>query len=94
MVKFGASQVAQWQAQVPANAGDKGSIPGSGRSPGEGNGKPTPVFLPGDPHGQKNLVGYSPAGLKESDTIEQEASRSPDISAHQFSSGALANPTK
>ena len=32
----------------PANARDKGeagSIPGSGRSPGEGNGKPTPVFL-------------------------------------------------
>ena len=28
------------------NAGDPGSIPGSGKSPGEGNGKPTPVFLP------------------------------------------------
>ena len=25
---------------LPANAGDKGSIPGSGRSPGEGNGNP------------------------------------------------------
>ena len=24
----------------PANAGDMGPIPGSGRSPGEGNGKP------------------------------------------------------
>ena len=24
---------------MPANAGDRGSIPGSGRSPGEGNGK-------------------------------------------------------
>ena len=24
----------------PANAGDTGSIPGSGRSPGEGNGNP------------------------------------------------------
>ena len=31
---------------LPANAGDAVSIPGSGRSPGEGNGKPTPVFLP------------------------------------------------
>ena len=33
---------------LPANAGDAGhvgSIPGSERSPGEGNGKPTPVFL-------------------------------------------------
>ena len=25
---------------LPANAGDAGSIPGSGRSPGEGNGSP------------------------------------------------------
>ena len=25
---------------LPANAGDVGSIPGSGRSPGEGNGNP------------------------------------------------------
>ena len=26
------------------NAGDQGSIPGSGRSPGEGNGNPLPYF--------------------------------------------------
>ena len=31
---------------------------------------PTPVFLPGEFHGQKNLVGYSPWGHTESDTIE------------------------
>ena len=49
------------------NAGDMGSIPRSGRSPGEGNGKPTPVFLPGEFHGQRTLVGYSPRGHKESD---------------------------
>ena len=30
------------------NAGDWGSIPGSGRSPGERQGNPTPVFLPGE----------------------------------------------
>ena len=24
----------------------------------------TPVFLPGEPHGQRSLVGYSPWGLK------------------------------
>ena len=30
------------------NAGDPGSIPGSGGSPGERNGLPTPVFLPGE----------------------------------------------
>ena len=45
----------------PANAGDirnTGSISGSGRSPGGGHGNP--VFLPGESHGQRNLVGYSP----------------------------------
>ena len=34
------------------NAGDQGSIPGLGRSPGEGNRPPTPVFWPGEFHGQ------------------------------------------
>ena len=47
----------------PANAGDAGdagSIPGSGRVPGEGKWQPTPVFLPEKSHGERNLVGYSP----------------------------------
>ena len=33
------------------NAEDLGSISGLGRSPGEGNGNPTPIFLPGEFHG-------------------------------------------
>ena len=33
--------------------------------------QPTPVFLPGKCHGWRTLVGYSPWGLKESDTTEQ-----------------------
>ena len=32
---------------------------------------PTPVFLPGKSHGRRSLVGYSPWGLKESDTTER-----------------------
>ena len=32
--------------------------------------QPTPVFLPGESHGQRNLVGYSPRGQKESDMTE------------------------
>ena len=32
---------------------------------------PTPVFLPGEFHGQRSLAGYSPWGLKESDMTEQ-----------------------
>ena len=31
--------------------------------------QPTPVFLPGESHGQMSLVGYSPLGRKESDTF-------------------------
>jgi len=38
------------------SAGEWGLIPGSGRFPGE----PTPVFFPGESHGQRSLVGYSP----------------------------------
>ena len=41
-------------------------IPGLGRSPGEGNGLPTPVFWPGEFHGL-----YNPWGRKELDTTEQ-----------------------
>ena len=31
----------------------------------------TPVFLPGESHGQRNLVGYSPRGHKELYMTEQ-----------------------
>ena len=57
----------------PANAGDSGSIPGSGRSPGEGNGGPLQYSCLEDPHGQRSLVGYSPSGHKESDMTEHAA---------------------
>ena len=33
--------------------------------------QPTPVFLPGESHGQRSLVGYSPWGRKESDPTER-----------------------
>ena len=33
--------------------------------------QPTPVFLPGESHGQRSLVGYSPKGHKESDMTEE-----------------------
>ena len=42
------------------NVEDLGSIPGLGRSPGEGNRVPTPVFWPGEFLGQRSLAGYSP----------------------------------
>ena len=33
--------------------------------------QPTPVSLPGESHGQRNLVGYSPWGRKELDATER-----------------------
>ena len=33
--------------------------------------QPTPVFLPGESHGQRSLAGYSPWGCKELDTTER-----------------------
>ena len=53
------------------SAGDWHLIPKMGRSPGEGNWQPTPVFLPGEFPGQRSLVGYSPRGRKESDMTER-----------------------
>ena len=41
-------QMAQWQSP-PANAGDAGSIPEQGRSPGEGNGNPLQCSCLGNP---------------------------------------------
>ena len=51
------------------NAGNLGLIPGSGRSCGEGNGYPFQYSWPGEFHGQRSLVGYSPWDCKESDTL-------------------------
>ena len=43
----------------PVNAGDTrdaGLVPGSGRSPGGGNGNPLHIFLLGEGHGQRSLM--------------------------------------
>ena len=53
------------------NIGDLSSIPGSGRSPAEGNGHPLQHSGLGKSQGQRSLAGYSPWGRKESDTTEQ-----------------------
>ena len=41
------------------------------KMPWRRKGQPTPVFLPGEFHGQRSLAGYSPWGHKEFDTTEQ-----------------------
>ena len=44
--------------------------PWIGKIPWRKKWQPTPPFLPGNFHGQKNLAGYSPQGLKELDMTE------------------------
>ena len=51
------------------SAGDPVSTPEPGRYPGRGHRQPTPVFSPGEFHGQ--VAGYSPQGHKELDTTER-----------------------
>ena len=51
--------------------GDLGSIHELGRFPWRREGLPTPVFLPGESHGQRSLAGYRLCSCKESDTTEQ-----------------------
>ena len=58
-------------------AGDLDSIPGSGRSSGEGHGNPLQHSCLENPHGQRSLAGCSQWGRKESDRIEQ-------LSTHAF----------
>ena len=53
------------------NAGDtrdEGLVPGSGRSPGVGNGNPFPYSCLENPHGQRGLVGYAAHGVAISRT--------------------------
>ena len=41
-----------------------------GKVPWRSKWQPTPVFLPGELHGQSSLMGYSPWDRKDLDTIE------------------------
>jgi len=63
MYVSGASQMALVVKKLPANARDVrdgGSIPGLGRSPGEGHGNPLQYSCLENPHGQRSLGGSSP----------------------------------
>ena len=68
-----ASQVALIVKNLPANVGDErnmGLISVLGRFPWRKKWQPTPVFLAGEFHGQRSLVGCSPWGYTELDTTE------------------------
>ena len=47
------------------NVGDPGSILGSGRSPGGGNGNPLQYTCLEKSHGRRSLVGYNPWGSQK-----------------------------
>ena len=51
------------------SAGDAGSIPGLGRSPGERMATHSSI-LPWKSHGQRSLAGFSPWGCREVDMTE------------------------
>ena len=62
---------------LSANAGDSRDVglipvfdPCVGKIPWRKAWQPTPVFLPGESHGQRSLAGYSPWGHKELDMTE------------------------
>ena len=53
------------------SAGDQGSIPGFGRSPGGKRGNPLQYSCLENPHGQRSLVDYGPWDCKELDRTER-----------------------
>ena len=55
--------------EYACNAGPR-FHPWVGKIPWRREWQPTPVFLPGETHGQRNLAGCSPWGHKELDTTE------------------------
>ena len=68
-----------------------------GRIPWRRKWQPTPVFLPGEAHGQERLAGYSPRGHKESDTAKRLTHRSLlkvcDVPGTRLRSGDVAYKT-
>ena len=58
------------QERICLQCGRPGFDPWVGKIPWRRAWQPTPVFLPGESHGQRSLVGCSPWGCKESDTTQ------------------------
>ena len=64
------SLVAQIVKSLPA-VQETGFDPWVGKIPWRRKWQPTPVFLPGEFHGWRSLVGYSPWDHKESDMTQR-----------------------
>ena len=55
------------------HAGDIGLTPGWGRFPWRRAWQPTPVFLPGESHRQRSLVGYKSMGWQKVKLVVSKA---------------------
>ena len=53
---------------------------------------PSPIFLAGEFHGQRSLIGYSPWGHRESDTIKQQAHKYKYIDNSAYDFRGFASP--
>ena len=68
----------------PGDLRDVGSITGSGRSPGEGHGNPLQYSCLENPHGQRNLVGYTVHRVTKSWTRLKQLSNLATYAGHIF----------
>ena len=83
---------AQWEKTwVSAREAHESTTNQVGKIPWRRAWQPTPVFLPGESLGEGSLVGYSPWGCKESDTIEQLSLF--NLSIEDFSQQSLGSQT-
>ena len=76
----------QWLSskESTCNAGDLDSIPGLGKSPGEGHSNPLRYSCLENPHGQRSLAGYSLWCRKESHTTERLSTAQHNPLLHVF----------
>ena len=74
---YWASLVAQMVKNPLVICGKPGFDPWVWKIPWRRAWQPTPVFLPGESHGQRSLAGYGPWSLKESDMSEQLSTSQP-----------------
>ena len=73
------------------DAGDPSLYPGQEDPLEKGMALPTPVFLPGEFHGQRSLVCYNPWGLKEF-IAKKNSSLNPPRLGHSFESRSMLCP--
>ena len=88
--EWGTSQVALVVENPPADAGDMrcGFDPWVRKISWRRSWKPTPVFLPGESHGQRSLVDYNSWGRKESDMAEHAENQTTVGTYYKLAQGA------